>query len=97
MTRCPWKIRWTYGQDAQCEKKDHLELVEIIPQPGGQFSVATAGVSPEHEAQVGPHRATRLHWEAGDRREFTGDWPGPCVNLVAGCTLHAGHHGRCAP
>lgn len=38
----------------------------------------------------------RVSWLAGDRREFQGIWPGPCTK-TAGCTLHTGHHGRCAP
>lgn len=77
MSRCPWKIRWTFGQDAQCDKAGH---------PPGSI---------RHESKL-PNGVTTLSWHAGDRREFTGDWPGPCTKL-AGCVLHTGHHGRCAP
>jgi hypothetical protein len=50
---------------------------------------------PEHSGPAG-NGVTRISWLAGDRREFTGDWPGPCTKLP-GCVLHTGHHGRCAP
>lgn len=49
---------------------------------------------PEHSAML-PNGITRLSWLAGDRREFTGEWPGPCT-ITEGCVLHTGHHGRCA-
>lgn len=44
----------------------------------------------------------RVTWYAGDRREYTGDWPGYCDRLggkafLGGCTLPAGHRGNCAP
>jgi hypothetical protein len=93
--RCPWKIRWMPGEDAQCE---------------AGFPHAPADASPEQRKALEPpfneHRAvlrdyaypgseTILTWRASDRREFTGDWPGPCAK-TPGCVLHAGHHGRCA-
>lgn len=37
----------------------------------------------------------RIHWQSGDRREFAGDWPGPC-DRTNGCILHLDHLGRCA-
>jgi hypothetical protein len=44
----------------------------------------------------------RIIWWAGDRREYSGDWPGYCTRLPGepfegGCVLPAGHRGRCAP
>jgi hypothetical protein len=43
-----------------------------------------------------------IYWHAGDRREYTGEWPGYCDRLPGmpfqgGCTLPRGHQGRCAP
>jgi len=76
-------IRWTFGQDTQCDKPEHL---------------AVRG-DPQHSSLL-PNGVTTLTWQAGDRREYTGDYPGPCPLLWAvgqSCTLHAGHHGRCAP
>jgi hypothetical protein len=72
--QCPWKIRWTFGQDAQCGKPPHTD--------------------PHHRARL-PNGITVLNWEALDRREFTGDWPGPC-RLTPGCILHTGHLRGCA-
>jgi hypothetical protein len=83
--RCPWKIRWTFGTDTQCDKDEH---------GGIQLGLVFIGQDREHSSKL-PNGVTTLTWLAGDRREFTGDWPGPCTKL-AGCTLHTGHHGRCA-
>lgn len=47
-----------------------------------------------HESKL-PNGVTTLSWYAGDRREFTGDWPGRCT-LKRGCVLHTGHRGSCA-
>jgi hypothetical protein len=77
--QCPWKIRWTSGQDAQCRKPAH------------EFSG-----DHQHEALL-PNGITVISWFSADRREFTGEWPGPCAGRTPGCILHAGHHGRCAP
>lgn len=103
MSQCQYKIRWTFGTDAQCEREHHVDDVIITPAPDGRFSVTTIGDGQpdthQHHAHVGPNGMT-LDWDAGDRREFTGDWPGPCPLLGRGlgqCTLHTGHHGRCAP
>jgi hypothetical protein len=78
---CPWSIRWTFNQDIRCGKKAHKPA------------------DSEHRGVVMdyayPGSRTEITWQAGDRREFTGDWPGPCPK--GSCTLHAGHHGRCAP
>lgn len=92
--QCQWKIRWTFDTDAQCELPHHIDGVAIKHHPNGQFDVFTTGEGPpDHYAHVGPHN-TKMNWAAGDRREFTGEWPGPCT--TTGCTLHTGHHGRCA-
>lgn len=97
--RCQWKIRWTFGTDAQCEREHHVDSVVITPEPDGRYSAVTIGDGQpdthEHLAHISPSQ--HVHWQAGDRREFTGDWPGPCEGKVPGCVLHAGHHGRCAP
>lgn len=34
---------------------------------------------------------TILKWEESDRRNFRGEWPGPCA--VDGCFLPRGHRG----
>jgi hypothetical protein len=96
MTRCPWNIRWTFGQDTQCDKEEHVTNVSVraIPDHPGRFGVEYQG-EPQHSSRL-PNGVTVLTWEAGDRREFLGDWPGLCL-LGKGCTLHRGHHGRCAP
>lgn len=98
MTGCQYKIRWTFGTDAQCERDHHVDEVIINERPDKLFSVVTVGDglpdTNEHHAHIGPH-GTLLSWQAGDRREYTGGWPGPCTR-TGGCTLHTGHHGRCA-
>lgn len=98
MTQCPWKIHWGVGleQTTRCEKEEHLP-VEII----GEVCVEIR--EGEHEGPTGIFPDQKVIWQAGDRREFTGDWPGFCTKLPGkpytggGCTLHVGHHGRCAP
>jgi hypothetical protein len=87
LNRCPYKIRWTFGQDADCQKAVHLPA-----------DVTASPMDPrlEHEALIG-NGATKLTWHSGDRREFMGDWPGPCPGSGQGCTLHIGHHGNHAP
>ena len=94
MTRCPWKIRWTSGQDARCDKDQHVSHVVVTALPDGRSAVDYEG-DPGHASKL-PNGVTTLSWETGDRREFTGYWPGPCP-VLASCTLHLGHHGRCAP
>lgn len=112
MSICPWKVRWTTGQDAACDLEEHLTGRRMHNDDGVEVQVAEP--SEVHHATVRnyayPGSVTELQWLAGDRREFTGEWPGPCRKLdydpgsgarteqmAAGCTLHAGHHGRCAP
>jgi hypothetical protein len=77
--RCPWVIHW--GTSQECTTWcDREEHVER-----GDF---------DHEGP-GLMRDQRISWQAGDRREYTGEWPGLCP--VQPCVLHAGHHGRHAP
>jgi hypothetical protein len=103
LNRCPYKIRWTFGTDAWCELERHIGEVEITPQPAGQFSLeftTLPGQPQEHTAKVGQYGVTKLNWQPGDRREFTGQRPPDCAKLdhaFSPCTLHTGHHGNCAP
>jgi hypothetical protein len=94
MDRCPWKIRYgtTEETSTQCDRPPHDGY---RPEP-----------DPQHEGPGLPQfPGQRVLWLAGDRREYTGDWPGYCPKvrgittgpLGGGCTLPAGHHGRCAP
>ncbi len=92
--RCPWKIRWTFGQDAQCRRDAHVHDTGTEPTADGRFRSYYRG-DPHHEALL-PNGITTLHWQTGDRREYRGDLPGNCT-VTPGCTLPAGHHGRCAP
>lgn len=86
-SRCPWKVHWGVGQESttQCEK----------PERHDWKSLATR----VHEGRVANPAAeagfTVITWLGGDRREYTGEWPGPC-DRTAGCILHLGHHGGCA-
>jgi hypothetical protein len=98
---CPWKIHWGVGQESttQCDKLAHAGEVTITRGPDNRFSVETEG-SPDHSGPSGFVPGQRITWQAGDRREYTGDWPGPCMKLFPSsepCILHVGHHGRCAP
>lgn len=46
-----------------------------------------------------PGSETVITWQADDRRNFFGEWA-RCEDWQGdrpGCTLPAGHHGRCAP
>jgi len=45
-----------------------------------------------HHIQMGP---TSITWLAGDRREFEGEWPGPCTR-TKGCLLPLNHPKGCA-
>lgn len=81
MTQCPWKIHWGVSQDSttQCGKEEHGD----------------AEHSGRHPNPAAPNGHTVIQWQRGDRREYTGPWPGPCRRM-SGCVLHLGHHGRCA-
>jgi hypothetical protein len=91
--RCTWKARWTFGTDVRCSKAAHVSNRSITLLPSGQFSTEYEGDG-QHRALL-DNGVTWMTWEAGDRREFEGAWPGPCK--LADCTLHDGHHGKCAP
>jgi hypothetical protein len=49
----------------------------------------------EHSGPAG-NGVTVITWYPGDRRQYTGDWPGGCTK-AGDCMLHNGHHGNCAP
>lgn len=96
MNLCTWKIHFGVTPEAvtRCDKPEHLDGVTSH----AEFTrhAFPAGTDMEH-AGPGPFtEGQRVTWQAGDRREYTGEWPGPCA-ATAGCTLHAGHLGRCAP
>lgn len=96
--RCPWKIKWGINeyQVAACRKDDHVTGRQALVK-GTYRDVAEP--DPEHEGPAG-NGITMIHWYSGDRREYTGDWPGLCGREGDGpgrCSLPANHHGRCAP
>ncbi len=78
---CPWKIHFGVT----------LEATTQCDQPAGHLPA-----DPGHEGPGPWTPGQRICWQAGDRREYTGDWPGFC-QATPGCSLHDGHHGRCAP
>ncbi len=51
----------------------------------------------QHEGP-GTGEGERIFWYAGDRREYTGEWPGYCdkAPFEGGCVLPAGHRPKCA-
>jgi len=81
VTQCPWKIHWAAGQEhtTQCGRNRHSDQHH-------------RGRHPNPDSSTG---YTVIQWIAGDRREYTGEWPGPCVE-TPGCVLHTRHKGRCA-
>jgi hypothetical protein len=99
VSSCPWSVRWTTGQDAHCDLAEHVTIGLVETRPDGRFAVSYEG-EPQHHAVIrdyaGPGSESIITWEAGDRREFKGEYPGPCTRLH-GCTLHDDHHGKCAP
>lgn len=84
MKNCPWSMR-PFPNETQidCEKPEHLPV-------DGQHSATLRDYA--H-----PGSTTVITWFAGDRREFTGVWPGYCGDNDAPCTLPRGHAGRHAP
>jgi hypothetical protein len=68
-------------EEIRCDKDEHL--------PG---DLHHRGVIRDYAY---PGSETVLSWQAGDRREFTGEWPGACPHQP--CSLPAGHYGRDAP
>lgn len=77
---------------AQCPWKIHYGVTQEATSECGKGGHLPA--DPVHE---GPGLVTgqTITWYAGDRREYTGEWPGPCP--AQPCILHAGHHGGHAP
>jgi len=101
-SRCPWRIHWGTTPEAttQCDKPEHVTTVAVDTLAGGRLAVTVEGDG--HHDGPGLYDHQRISWLAGDRREYRGEWPGPCAKLpgqplAGGCTLHTGHHGRCAP
>jgi len=102
-SRCPWTIR--YGTSAetttQCGKDEHLDGAAS----NDELVVALIkGVhDTEHDGPGLPEFPyQRIIWQATDRREYTGEWPGYCGGdtfqaAVGTCVLPLGHHGRHAP
>lgn len=80
MSRCPWKIRpFPNDTELHCLDADDGHNRHTA----NLLDYAYAGSK------------TVITWIHGDRRQFTGDWPGKCT--IGPCTLPSGHHGRCAP
>lgn len=93
---CPWRIHWGVGQESttQCAKPVHMTLHTITQLSDGRIAVDCDG-DPEHEGPSGVQFGQKIQWQAGDRREYVGDWPGLCPHQP--CILHLGHNGRHAP
>src|SRR5258708_5634924 len=103
MSPCPWEIR--YGTSAetatQCDKEEHLDGA------ASNDELAVTLIKGVHDTgHEGPGLPEfpyqRVSWQATDRREYTGEWPGYCGKLpgatfAGGCCLPAGHPGGCAP
>lgn len=84
--QCPWSMRPSPNlPQVDCEKPPHVPDDEH--HEGVWRDVAYEG------------SRTELGWLAGDRREFTGPWPGYCRKPQSSgydCTLPAGHPRLCA-
>jgi hypothetical protein len=95
---CPSKIRpFPNDTELACELDAHV--------PAGTTAADRDPDAPDfwtHRAVLRdyayPGSETIVTWKAGDRREFTGDWPGYCRKLghLQNSMLPAGHHGSCA-
>ena len=98
--QCPWTIRWGTSAETttRCTRADgHTDVREPDTREREPYVLSAN----EHFGQ-GITPGQTIHWYAGDRREYTGNWPGYCQKLgpaafKGGCTLPDGHHGRCAP
>jgi hypothetical protein len=71
----------------QCARQLHLDLP-----PSALPREEHRGKFDNPAAESGQ---TVLTWLARDRREYTGEWPGPCTR-TPGCILHQGHLRMCA-
>ena len=94
--QCPWTVRWGVMADSttRCDKPAHVP--EDTPLEAMSEDEYT------HAGPSGVYPGQRVEWLAGDRREYTGKWPGYCDKIAkpafgGGCCLPLGHHGRCAP
>jgi len=101
--QCPWSIRYGTSATTRCRKTDHITGRRAYRQAGDPDSgeVQIADPDPEHEGP-GLMPGQIIHWFSGDRREYTGDWPGYCDKIPlppfeGGCTLPLRHHGGCVP
>jgi hypothetical protein len=86
------------GQEVTCDLAAHVSDVHVESRGDGKFAVYHRG-DPQHHAVIRdyawPGSETVLNWQAGDRREYEGEYPGPCP--TDDCVYHYGHHGRCEP
>lgn len=102
----------------RCGKTDHLAGRRAYRQPfdpaSGEVTrgyitpedlaapfMRPAPPDPEHEGP-GLIAGQRIFWQSGDRREYTGEWPGYCDKIplpafAGGCVLPLNHGGGCAP
>ena len=82
--RCPVKIHYGVSSDThtQCTKDE------------GHWDLRTGRDDPHEGPGLPQFPGQRIIWQPGDRREYVGEWPGPCTQ--PGCVLHLGHLGRCA-
>jgi hypothetical protein len=88
VTGCPWKIRpFPNPTELQCEREEHLDP-PVPPREEHRMVL-------KDYAEAGSE--SHISWLAGDRREFTGDWPGYCGLGSPPCVLPAGHHRGHAP
>jgi len=76
---CPWRIHWGASETS------HTRCTKPPHLPGDEHHKGPSGVIP----------GQTIEWQARDRREYEGSYPGHC-ELTPGCILPAGHHGRCA-
>jgi hypothetical protein len=90
---CPWKIHWgPVTSPVETTTTACTYGAGHIGRAPGEAGTHHRG---EHPNPAAPGGFTVITWLAGDRREFTGDWPGYCT-VTPGCTFHAGHVRRCA-
>lgn len=93
--RCAWKIHWGTLQEhtTQCDRDEHVTIPADAPEEAMRSILLTQGDG-KHQGQAG-NGVTMIEWMAGDRREYTGPWPGLCPYQP--CILHLGHYGDHQP
>ena len=84
MSQCSTKLAWRNPLGSadihiDCAKEEHLSKVAQ--------SAAVADANRQHE---GRWLNTLVSWLEGDRREYTGEFPGWCAH-TEGCVLPRGH------